>query len=238
MAAYQEFLKRYLRCVKGVDDNVQRLLDGLRELGELDNTIVIYTGDQGYFLGEHDLMDKRWIYEESMQMPFIVSWPKGIKANQTNDWLINNTDFAPTILSLAGGKSTPAYMQGRSFAAALHGTEKPAAWRDVTYYRYWMHMGHDLAVPAHFGIRSERYKLVFFYGTDQRGSDKGRTPAAWEFYDLQEDPQEMRNVYSHPQYQKVIQKMRHQLKETRMALEETDEQRPAIQAVIDAIWPH
>lgn len=235
-AAYQEFLKRYLRCVKGVDDNVQRLLDALKESGELDNTIIIYTSDQGVFLGEHDLMDKRWMYEEAMRMPFIVSWPKGMKSGQTNDWLINNTDFAPTILSLAGVNATPDYMQGHSFAAALQGAEKPADWREVTYYRYWMHMGHDLAVPAHFGIRSDRYKLIFFYGTDQRGSDKGRTPPSWEFYDLKEDPGEMRNVYNNPEYHKIIEKMRIQLKETRTQLRETDEKHPAIQAVIDANW--
>ena len=236
-ATYQEFVKRYLRCVKGVDDNVKRLLDGLKEIGELDNTIIIYTGDQGYFLGEHDLMDKRWMYEESMRMPFMVSWPKGMKSGQINDWLINNTDFAPTILSLAGVKTTPAYMQGRSFAAALQGAEKPTDWREVTYYRYWMHMAHDLAVPAHFGIRSDRYKLIFFYGTDQKGSNTGRTPAAWEFYDVKDDPNEMRNVYGNPEYKETIEKMRGQLKETRAALRETDETRPAIQAIIDENWP-
>jgi arylsulfatase A-like enzyme len=129
-------------------------------------------------------------------------------------------------------------MQGRSFAAALQGAEKPADWREVTYYRYWMHMAHNLAVPAHFGIRSDRYKLIFFYGTDQKGSNTNRTPAAWEFYDLKDDPNEMRNVYSNPEYQETIEKMRGQLKETREALKETDEKRPAIQAVIDEHWPN
>ena len=99
----------YLRCVKGVDDNVKRLLDYLKEIGELDNTIIMYTGDQGYFLGEHDLMDKRWIYDESMRMPFIVHWPNRVRKSSVNDWLINNTDFAPTMLEIAGGV-TPDYM--------------------------------------------------------------------------------------------------------------------------------
>lgn len=232
-AAYQEYLRRYLRCVKGVDDNIGRLLAYLEESGELDNTIILYTGDQGFFLGEHDLMDKRWIYEEAMRMPFIVSWPGGVAGPRTNDWLINNTDFAPTILELAGAAETPGVMQGRSFAAALKGGAKPEDWRQVTYYRYWMHMAHNLAVPAHFGIRSDRYKLVFFYGTDKHGSEKGRTPVAWEFYDLEKDPHEMRNGYANPDYAPVIRRMKRQLTMEREALHETDTGRPGIQAIIE-----
>lgn len=129
---YQKYLKRYLRCVKGVDDNVKRLVDFLRESGELENTVLIYTGDQGFFLGEHDLMDKRWIYEEAMRMPFIVHYPDGVQPGSSNEWLINNTDFAPTMLALAGAE-TPDFMQGRSFAAALQGDEQPADWRTATY---------------------------------------------------------------------------------------------------------
>jgi arylsulfatase A-like enzyme len=232
-AVYQEFLRRYLRCVKGVDDNIGRLLAYLEESGELDNTIIIYTGDQGYFLGEHDLMDKRWIYEEAMRMPFIVSWPGVVAGPRANDWLINNTDFAPTLLELAGVVETPGVMQGRSFAAALKGGTKPEDWRQVTYYRYWMHMAHNLAVPAHFGIRSDRYKLVFFYGTDEHGSATGRTPAAWEFYDLAQDPHEMRNEYANPDYAPVIRRMKRQLTMEREALHETDAGRPGIQAIIE-----
>lgn len=130
-AVYQKYLKRYLRCVKGVDDNVQRLVEQLREMGELDNTLIIYTADQGFFLGEHDLMDKRWMYEEAMRMPFIVHWPEEVAAGSTNGWLINNTDFAPTLLEVAGGK-TPETMQGRSFAAALSGKPKPDDWQTAT----------------------------------------------------------------------------------------------------------
>jgi arylsulfatase A-like enzyme len=235
-AAYQEYLKRYLRCVKGVDDNVKRITDYLREADELDNTVIIYTGDQGFFLGEHDLMDKRWIYEEAMRMPFIVHWPDGVAKGALNDWLINNTDFAPTIIALAGAAETPGYMQGRSFAGALKGEHRPDDWRTASYYRYWMHMAHNLAVPAHFGIRSQRYKLIFFYGTDENGSEKGRTPVAWEFYDLQEDPSEMRNLYDDPGYQDIIAGMKLQLAKTREELSETDAARPAVQVVIDANW--
>jgi len=232
-ACYQRYLKRYLRCVKGVDDNVKRLIDYLKETGELENTLIMYTGDQGFFLGEHDLMDKRWMYEEAFRMPFIVHYPGTVNAGSTNGWLINNTDFAPTMLEVAGVK-TPEYMQGRSFAAALRGEKKPDDWRKVTYYRYWMHMAHWLAVPAHFGIRSERYKLVFFYGCKPDGSRN--TPVGWEFYDLDRDPSEMKNEYSNPEYKKIVAEMKVQLKQTRDELKETDTNYPKIQAIIDKHW--
>lgn len=230
-ANYQKYLKRYLRCVKGVDDNVGRLIDFLRETGELDNTVIIYTGDQGFFLGEHDLMDKRWIYEEAMRMPFIVHWPKVVKARSSNDWLINNTDFAPTMLSLAGAE-TPELMQGRSFVAALRGEDRPTDWRTATYYRYWMHMAHALRVPAHFGIRTERYKLIFFYGCTPSGQQQ--TPAAWELYDLRDDPREMKNLYNNRGYSSIVNELTESLWQTRRELNETDHDYPSIQAIIDA----
>ncbi len=230
---YQKYLKRYLRCVKGVDDNVKRLVEFLRTAGELENTIIIYTGDQGFFLGEHDLMDKRWIYEEAMRMPLIVHYPAGVKQKSTNNWLINNTDFAPTILAFAGVE-TPAYMQGRSFAAAIHGEAKPADWRKATYYRYWMHMAHNLRVPAHFGLRTDRYKLIFFYGTTPDG--KNPTPVAWEFYDLAQDPQEMQNKYEDPKYATKIAELKEELQKKRQKLRETDNNFPAVQGIIDIHW--
>jgi arylsulfatase A-like enzyme len=234
-AGYQAYLKRYLRCVRGVDDNVRRLVDALKEAGELENTVILYTGDQGFFLGEHDLMDKRWMYEEAFRMPFIVHYPAVVKPGSTNDWLINNTDFAPTLLELAGVARTPDSMQGRSFAAALSGTPKPADWRPVTYYRYWMHMAHSLAVPAHFGIRSERYKLIFFYGCSESGRGKN-TPAAWEFYDLEKDPFEMKNRYADPDYAGIVADMKSQLKRTRERLNETDAKYPKIREIIESNW--
>ena len=233
-AAYQEYLLRYLRCVKGIDDNVQRLLDQLAELGELDNTIIIYTSDQGMMLGEHDLIDKRWMYEESLRMPFIVSAPMLTKPESTNDWLINNTDFAPTLLELAGAEQTPDYMQGVSFAGALRGEAKPADWRTATYYRYWMHFGNQLQVPAHFGIRDERHKLMFFYACNPDGSNQ--TPVAWEFYDCELDPTEDHNRYDDPTYRDTITRMKQQILDLREELNETDAQYPAIQAVIDQHW--
>jgi len=233
-AVYQKFLKRYLRCVKGIDDNVKRLIDYLKESGEMENTIIIYTSDQGYFLGEHDFFDKRWMYEEALRMPFIVYAPQLVKPGTNNGWLINNTDFAPTILDLAGIKNTPDYMQGHSFAAALKGNPEPDDWREYTYYRYWMHMAHGLKVPAHFGIRDDRYKLIFFYGCTPDG--KKQTPVAWEFYDLKKDPREMRNQYDNPEYSQIIADMKQELKKIREDLNETDEQYPAIQKIIDDNW--
>ena len=233
-AVYQKYLKKYLRCVKGVDDNVKRLVDYLKESGQYENTVIIYTGDQGFLLGEHDFMDKRWMYEESFRMPFIVHYPKMIKKPSSNNWLINNTDFAPTMLSLAGIK-TPDYMQGKSFLAALQGKKKPSDWREVTYYRYWMHMAHNLRVPGHFGIRSDRYKLIFFYGTNEKGDSKDATPVAWEFYDLEKDPSEMNNLYGNPEYAAIIKKMKEQLKETRAELKEEDKS-AVINKIIDSNW--
>ena len=223
-----------MRCVKGVDDNVNRLVEFLKEAGEYENTIIIYTGDQGFLLGEHDFMDKRWMYEESMRMPLIIHYPKMIKSGSSNNWLINNTDFAPTILALAG-METPNYMQGRSFLDALKGEDQPANWRQLTYYRYWMHMAHNLRVPAHFGIRSQRYKLIFFYGTNENGNSENSTPAAWELYDMRKDPHEMNNLYDNPAYASTIEEMKRQLIETRVNLDEQDKNEN-IQAIIHQNW--
>jgi arylsulfatase A-like enzyme len=232
---YQRYLKRYLRCVKGIDDNLERLFAYLREEGLYDNTIIIYTGDQGFFLGEHDLMDKRWMYEEALRMPFIVRYPPIVKPKSTSQWIVNNTDFAPTILELAG-KETPAYMQGRSFVRALHGDDPPADWRKATYYRYWMHMAHNLGTPAHFGVRSDHHKLIFFYGTDTKPGSSKDTPAAWEFYDLEKDPSEMNNEYGNPEYAKVIARLKTELKSQRDALHETDADFPHIQTIVNKHW--
>ncbi|WP_068472909.1 sulfatase family protein [Saccharicrinis aurantiacus] len=247
---YQEYIKRYLRCVKGVDDNLARLFAYLEESGELDNTIIIYTGDQGFMLGEHDYIDKRWMYEESMRMPFIVRYPEGIEAGMRTDAIINNTDFAPTIIEMAGGE-TPDYMQGKSFKSILETGEEPADWRDATYYRYWMHMAHRHANPAHFGIRTKDYKLIFFYGrywvdTDDPnatwnkkswGNDFTRhTPPAWELYDLKNDPNEMNNVYGNPEYKEIQDQLKIKLKALREEVGDTDENYPHIKKVVDANW--
>jgi uncharacterized sulfatase len=245
--AYQEYLKRYLRCVKGVDDNVGRIFDYLEENGLMDNTVIIYTGDQGFMLGEHDYIDKRWMYEESMRMPFLVRYPRKIKPGTRTDAIINNTDFAPSIIELAGG-STPDYMQGESFRSILETGVEPENWKQATYYRYWMHMAHRHANPAHFGIRTRDYKLIFFYGryykdTSIKANLEGwgnrydfETPPGWEFYDLGKDPFEMDNRYTDPAYREIITGLKAQLRELRHELDEGDEKYPHIQEVIDANW--
>jgi uncharacterized sulfatase len=246
--AYQRYLKKYLRCVKGIDDNLKRVFDYLEENDLMDNTVIFYAGDQGMFLGEHDFIDKRWMYEESMRMPLLARFPQGGQAGVRNDWLIDNTDFAPTMLKLAGVEP-PDYMQGRSFVGALRGEEKSEDWRDAVYYRYWMHMAHGHANPGHFGIRTERYKLIFFYGCDytdvhagKRVEDKDgnryypNTPVAWEFYDLAQDPREMVNQYGNPAYATVVADLKKQLKRLRDELNETDSAYPHIQKIIDDHW--
>lgn len=247
---YQDYLKKYLRCVKGVDDNIKRLMDYLREENLLQNTIIVYTGDQGFMLGEHDYIDKRWMYDESMRMPFFVRYPSKIRAGSRTDAIINNTDFAPTLIELAGG-STPDYMQGKSFKTILETGEEPTNWPKATYYRYWMHLAHRHQNPAHFGIRTKKHKLIFYYGrywvdTDDPkatwnknswGNDfTNHTPPAWEFYDLENDPKEMNNVYKAKEYQEVIADLKQQLLNLRQELNETDVNYPHIQRVIDANW--
>ncbi|TRX57602.1 sulfatase [Fulvivirga sp. M361] len=245
--AYQKYLKDYLRCVKGVDDNLGRLFDYLKEAGLWENTVIIYTGDQGMMLGEHDYIDKRWMYDESMRMPFVMHCPNIINKNMVSDLLINNTDYAPTMIELAGG-NTPDYMQGKSFINTLKG--KPEEnWREATYYRYWMHVIHHY-VPAHFGIRTKDHKLIFYYGkhylpqeqfkehywaTEYKGIEN-ETPHTWEFYDLKNDPEELHNRYNDPDFKEVIRQLQAELKKQRMELNETDRDYPFIQAIVDKHW--
>jgi len=246
--AYQLYVKEYLRCVKGIDDNMQRIVDYLRNNDLLDNTVIVYTSDQGMLLGEHDYIDKRWMYEESMRIPLIVHYPKMITGGGRSDWLINNTDFAPTLLDLAGVRP-PDYMQGHSFAKALTGAKESDDWRAGTYYRYWMHMAHGHNNPGHFGIRTKQHKLIFFYGTDYTDTHNKRlvtrhegnrfwknTPAAWEFYNLVEDPYEMNNRYQDPDCQEIIQSLKKELKALREELGDTDAKHPRIREIIDAHW--
>ena len=248
--AYQKFLKAYLRCVKGVDDNIARLIQTLKDMGEYENTIIIYTSDQGMMLGEHDYQDKRWFFDPSIQMPLIVRHPDMTTAGQTSDLIINNTDFAPLMLDLAG-ISIPNDMHGRSPAGVLF-DQQPENWRTATYYRYWTHRAyHD--VPAHFGVRTKDYKLMFFYGSNFM-TEPSRfyqeswlasgglahnavdTPATWELYDLRNDPEETVNVYSDIRYAQVIDELKTELKRQRHAYNETDVKYPHLQTIIDKHW--
>ena len=232
--SYQDYLKRYLRAARSNDDNLRRVTDYLRTDGILDDTVISYTSDQGMWLGEHDYADKRWMYEESMRMPFIVRYPRAVKAGSRTDALVNNTDFAPTILDFAG-VATPSFMHGRSFRGILETGKPPAGWRDATYYRYWMHLATTYN-PAHFGIRTKQYKLIFFYGINYRGDGGIQTPPGWEFYDLEKDPEEMNNAYGDPSYAAIIADLKRRLLALREQYGETDKNYPAIQAIIDRHW--
>ena len=231
--AYQRYLKKYLRCVRGIDDNLGRLFKYLDDTGQMDNTIIIYTSDQGMMLGEHDYIDKRWMYEESLRMPFLVRYPAMIKPGTRTDEIINNTDFAPTILELAGVRA-PGYMQGRSFVPLLQG-KTPADWPKSTYYRYWMHMAHH-DNPAHFGVRTKQYKLIFFYGQNYKKGGPKPTQPGWELYDMKNDPHEMNNLYGDPKYTSIIKELKTELLRLRKKYNETDENYPHIQRVIDEYW--
>lgn len=200
---YQVYIKDYLRCVTAVDENVGRMLDYLDAEKLADDTIVVYTSDQGFFLGDHGWFDKRFMYEESIRMPFLMRYPRGIKPGTVNRDMTLNLDFAQTFLDYAQVKADPE-MQGRSFRANLEG-KTPRDWRTEMYYRYWMHLGGGHDVTAHYGIRTEKYKLIYFYGKalGSAGAVDKDTPPEWELYDLQKDPREMRNVYSDAAYSRI-----------------------------------
>ncbi len=206
---YQRYMRDYLACIASVDDNVGRLLDYLETHGLAENTIVIYTSDQGFFLGDHNWFDKRFMYEESLRMPFLIRWPGQIKPGTVNEGMILNVDFAPTFLACAG-EPTPADMQGRSFLPLLRG-EKPKDWRTAMYYRYY-HYPQDHQVQPHYGIRTERYKLIFFNKIQ-----------AWELFDLQQDPHELKNVYGEASYARTVKQLTAQLKRLKSELKDEDQ---------------
>lgn len=218
---YQRYIKDYLRCIASVDDNIGRVLDYLDEEGIADDTIVIYTSDQGFFLGDHGWYDKRFMYEESLRMPFVMRYPREIPAGTTNDAIISNLDFAPLWLDYAG-LAAPDRMQGRSFRAMVAGDDEPEDWPTALYYRYWMHGGqHNVA--AHYGIRTKRYKLIYYYG-DPLGIPGAQEPATepeWELFDLEADPMELRSVYGDPAYADIVHELTAEL--NRLQAEAGDE---------------
>lgn len=209
--AYQLYIKDYLRCIQSVDDNVGRVLDYLDAEGLAGNTVVIYTSDQGFFLGDHGMFDKRLMYEESLRMPFLMRYPKEIKPGSVNRDIILNIDFAPTFLDYAQ-RAMPAEMQGRSFRQNVEGY-KPKNWRTAMYYRYWMHNDNDHHVPAHYGIRTERWKLIYYYNQPlgMTGSFANNMPPEWELFDMKNDPREMHNLYSDPKHAQLIEHLKQQM---------------------------
>jgi arylsulfatase A-like enzyme len=214
---YQRYMQDYLACVQSVDDNVGRLLDFLRESGLERDTIVVYTSDQGFFLGDHGLYDKRFMYEESLRIPLLVRWPAVVRPGSRSDALALNVDFAPTFLE-AAGVAVPAAMQGQSLLPLLRG-ELPADWRSAVYYRYYHDPGHH-ETRAHYGVRTATHKLIYYW-----------TKRQWELYDLRADPQELRNLYGQPGQEAVTAELEATLARLRAELQDDDrfagEQPPA-----------
>lgn len=209
--AYQFYIKDYLRCIQSVDDNVGRVLDYLDSADLASNTIVIYTSDQGFFLGDHGWFDKRMMYEESLRMPFLMRYPGAVRPGSVNRDIVLNVDFAPLFLDYAGAKPAGG-IQGRSFRRNLEG-RTPGDWRKAMYYRYWMHNDNDHHVPAHYGIRTDRWKLIYYYGKPlgMKGAHPPDTAPEWELFDLKNDPREMTNLYNDPKHAARVRDLKAQL---------------------------
>lgn len=200
---FQRYIRDYLRCVMAVDENIGRMLDYLDDSDLAENTIIIYVSDQGFYLGEHGWFDKRWMYEESMRMPFLIRYPEKISSGQVREEMVMNIDLAPTVLDFAG-ISVPEDMQGKSLKPMLEG-DSPNDWREAVYYHYYEYplMTH---VNPHYGVRTDRYKLIHFYG-DVEG---------WELYDLKNDPNEVNNIYNDDTNETLIKQMKEKLNSLRV----------------------
>ena len=206
---YQRYMQDYLGCIASVDDGVGRMLDFLKENGLDENTIVVYTSDQGFYLGEHGWFDKRFMYEESLRTPLLIRYPKEIKPGTKIDALVQNLDFAPTFLDYAGVK-IPSDIQGESFRHLVSGETKE--WRDAIYYTYYEYPSIHM-VKRHYGIRTDRYKLIhFYYDVDE-----------WELYDLEKDPHEMHSVYDDPAYATIQKELKKKLMALRKKYGDSDE---------------
>ncbi len=211
---YQRYIKDYLRCVASVDDNVGRMMAYLDEAGLADNTIVIYSSDQGFYLGDHGWFDKRWMYEESLRTPLIIRWPGVTKPGSEERHMVLNLDFTETFLELAG-VAIPGDMQGKSFVPLLRG-ENPADWRTSMYYHYY-EFPQPHHVEPHFGVRTERYKLIYFYRIKE-----------WELYDLEKDPHEMKSVAADPAYAEVLQELQAEIKRLQAQYGDTHPESPPL----------
>jgi arylsulfatase A-like enzyme len=198
---YQRYIKDYLRCIASVDDSVGRILDYLDEAGLAEDTLVIYCSDQGFYLGEHGWYDKRWMYEESLRMPFVARWPRRIEAGTRVPQMIQNIDYAPTFIELAGGQ-VPVDVHGESLVGLLSG-DTPDEWRESIYYHYYEYPRPHRVAP-HYGVRTERHKLVYYYQTQE-----------WELFDLETDPSEVRSVYADPGYAGTVAELKAELRRLR-----------------------
>lgn len=195
---YQRYMRDYAKVLKSLDDNVGRLLDYLKQSGLQENTLIVYTSDQGFYMGEHGWFDKRFMYEESLSTPLVMLPPKGFKARGEIQEMVQNIDYAPTFLDLVGAP-IPDDIQGVSLLPLLRG-EHPKNWRKSVYYHYYEYPAEH-AVKRHYGVRDERYKLMHFYNDIDR----------WELYDLKKDPNEMDNLYGRQGTEKITQRLKKEL---------------------------
>ena len=223
---YQRYVKDYLRCIASVDDGVGRMLDYLKETGLEEDTIVIYCSDQGFYLGEHGWFDKRWMYEESLRTPMLVRWPGVIKPGSRNGDIVSPIDFASTVCEVAGIDS-PSDLHGRSMVSLLKG-KAPKDWRKSFYYHYYEYPKWHKVQP-HYGIRTNRFKLIhFYYSMDE-----------WELYDLDNDPNEVNNLYENVKYKKLIKKLKKKLKALQIKYKDNiglDEMRKMTDIVIERVY--
>ncbi|SDS09225.1 sulfatase [Gramella sp. MAR_2010_147] len=208
----QRYLRDYMGTVKAVDEGVGKILDYLEEQGLTENTIIVYTTDQGFYLGEKGFFDKRFMYEESLAMPLLIQYPKAIKKGTTIDALTQNLDFAPTFLDFAGAK-IPEAMQGKSLKPLLTDNSKKGEFRDAVYYHYYDFPAFHM-VKRHYGVRTDRYKLIHFYDDID----------TWELYDLRKDPKENNNLYNAPGYAKIQENLHSKLKSLQDKYEVTEEE--------------
>ncbi len=206
---YQRYMQDYMACIAAVDENVGRIIDYVEDNDLADNTIIVYTSDQGFYLGEHGWFDKRFMYEESMSTPLIIRWPGEVKPGSRSSELVQNLDFAETFLDAAGIEAPPD-MQGESLVPILKGQDME--WRDALYYHYYEYPAVHM-VKKHYGIKNDRYKLIHFYDDIDE----------WELYDLEKDPHEMNNVYEDPGYRETRDELKEKLIELRAYYKDNDE---------------
>lgn len=210
---YQQYLRDYLATVVSVDESIGRLLNHLEKIGELDNTIIVYTSDQGFFLGEHGWFDKRFMYEECQRMPLVIRYPKAIKPGTVSSAICMNVDFAPTFLDFAGVK-IPEDIQGKSLKPILENEGNvPADWRTVAYYHFYEYPAEHM-VKRHYGIRTQDFKLIHFYNDIDE----------WEMYDMKKDPHELVNIYDDVEYREKREELMKLLEETQQQYQDTDPQ--------------
>jgi arylsulfatase A-like enzyme len=204
---YQRYIKDYLRCIQSVDDSVGEVLDYLDETGMADNTVVIYSSDQGFYLGDYGWYDKRWMYEPSMRTPLMVRWPGVIEPGSRSSEMVQNLDYAQTFLDIAGA-TAPDDMQGESIVPIFRG-ENVRDWRDTLYYHYYEEGEH--AVPKHCGVRTDRFKIIYYYNLNE-----------WELYDIKNDPREKTNLYNKVEYATLQKNMKRLLRTTQIEYNDAD----------------